>query len=140
MTDTAENRIREQYGDIQLTSGPVDPEHPTFASLLGALEAVHKGQQPMDTLVAYHRELSSQLRSQREAMEGHKKSQGDNEAAAAQVQMAIAALDTVQIMLDSLGAYIASPSQQQLAETVHLLLQSMGHVRNIGAMLDRATE
>jgi len=54
--------------------------------------------------------------------------------------MAIAALDTVQIMLDSLKTYISSPSQQQMAETVHLLLQSMGHVKNIGAMLDRATE
>ncbi len=136
MTDTGESRIREQYGDVPLTSGPVDPDHPTFDSLLGALEAVHKGLKPMGVLIAYHSGLSSQLTEQKGAMEEHKKKQGDNEAAASQVQMAIAALDLVQMMLDSVERYIQAPSQQQMAETLHLLLQSMGHVRNIHAMLD----
>ncbi|MGV8122137.1 MAG: hypothetical protein AB2L14_20440 [Candidatus Xenobiia bacterium LiM19] len=140
MADTGENRVKELYGDVPLTSGPVDPDNPTFDSLLGALEAVHKGLQPMNTLSAYHRGLSSQLTAQKAAMEEHKKNQGDNEAAASQVQMAIAALDMVQMTLDSLERYIAAPSQEQMAETLHLLLQSMGHVRNMHAMLDGAAQ
>jgi len=140
MTDTGENRVKGIYGDIPLTSGPVDPDNPTFDSLLGALEAVHKGLQPMSTLSAYHRGLLSQLTAQKAAMEEHKRNQGDNETAISQVQMAIATLDMVQMMLDSLERYIAAPSQEQMAETLHLLLQSMGHVRNIHAMLDAAAQ
>ncbi|MDQ7823124.1 MAG: hypothetical protein RDV48_10055 [Candidatus Eremiobacteraeota bacterium] len=45
----------------------------------------------------------------------------------------------LQMMLDSLERYIDAPSQEKMAETLDLLLQSMGHIRTINTMLDKAS-
>ena len=56
-----EDEIKERYGDTPLVSGPVDPDNPTFDSLLGALKAVYTGERGMDILVKYHHGLSKQI-------------------------------------------------------------------------------
>jgi hypothetical protein len=133
----SEDPIKERYGEISMESGPVDPENPTFASLLGALKAVATGEMEMDVLIKYHDGLSMQLDDSRESIENMPIPEEFKEIATENKNVAIGSLDIIQIMLDLLEKYIQEPSKENLGACVDSLLNCQSVMRDMNTMLDQ---
>jgi len=132
--------IGEIYGDVPLTSEPVDPEHPTFDSLLGALEGVHRGALAMNVLQAYHQSLSKQLQDSKAKVASLQAPVDTSAPELTGQRMAVTVLDLVAAMLDSVDEYIRNPGQETMASTLNLLLQCMGYMHTLNSLLDREGE
>jgi hypothetical protein len=127
--DSVQGAIQKLYGAFPLTSAPVDPEHPTFDSLLGALEAVHRGTMGMNVLESYHVSLSVQLQGAKAKVAG-RATEGDSiDLRISGHQMAATVLDLVQAMLESVDEYIQAPNDERMASVLNLLMQCMGYMK-----------
>ncbi len=124
------SKIKEQYGDVSLESAPIDPENPAFNSLLSALEAVHTGKADISLLEKYYTALSAQIRESRESLRAKK-----NDENADRVEIAIAAIELTDAMLDMVKNYIAKPTPENMAIAVSQLLQCMGFINNVSDIL-----
>lgn len=120
------------YGEIPLISAPVDPDHPTFNSLLGALKAVHTGEMGMDVLVKYHSALSQQLAESRKSIEEMDVSEGVREAR----NLSLGAIAMTQVALDMIEKYIQEPSQDRMADCLQSLLDAMAATSYASGKLD----
>lgn len=124
-----------------MMSAPVNPDHPTFDSLLGALKAVYTGERGMEVLVRYHAALSEEVTASRAAIMAlpgpppELEGLGDD-----QRRVALSSLDVVRAMLDFLQRYIQDPSRENMAACVDLLLQSQRMVQDVRAWLDGFVE
>jgi len=133
---TKEELFKEEYGDVPLESMPVDPDNPTFDSLLGALKAVYSGEMELSVLEKYHRELSRQLEVSRKNITGINIPEEFKEIATPQMEMSIGALDIVQMTMDLLGAYIDDPTKEKMADCLVSLLNSQSVMRQLNQILD----
>jgi len=122
VSSSPEDKIRELYGEVSLESSPVDPENPTFNSLLGALKAVHTGEMEMHVLEKYHEGLSKQLEQSIKNMESMEIPEGYKEITEEQIRLGRGSLDMVQMMLDLLEKYIEEPCMENMAKGIFALL------------------
>jgi hypothetical protein len=129
--------IEERYGEISLSSDPVDPENPSFSSLLGALKAVHTGEMRMEVLQKYHTVLSVQLDESRRAIEDLEIPVELEEAARDQMNMARGALDIVRVALDMVKKYIGAPSNEAMADCLEALFSAQRVIASLNVVLDR---
>lgn len=136
MSSSGEDRIREEYGEVCLESDPVNPDNPTFSSLLGALKAVHTGEMGMDVLKKYHLSLDEQLDVSRENIENLESPPDYKEQVEEQKQIALGAIDMVQITLDLVKNYIQEPTGEKMAFCVDSLLKSQGFINVLNRILD----
>jgi len=127
-----EEEIIKEYGDLPLVSAPVDPENPTFDSLLGALKGVHTGEMDMEVLVKYHRGLTRQLDESINDIENMKISDETTETR----DKCIGAINIVKITMDLLDNYIKNPSPEAMGQLVQSLLTSMAVMKYIHDTLD----
>jgi len=130
--------IKEKYGYAVLESGPVDPDNPTFASLLGAMQEAHYGNCDMDVLVKCHEGLSKQLEDSREFLKKTDKETPEEYKALVEEQhrISLGALDIVQGTLDLIDRYIKNPSRELMATCVESLLNSQRIMKGVHDMLD----
>ncbi|MEQ8170902.1 MAG: hypothetical protein ABRQ38_18580 [Candidatus Eremiobacterota bacterium] len=130
--------IKEKYGYAVLESGPVDPDNPTFASLLGAMKEVYEGKCGMDVLVKYHEGLSKQIENSREFLKKTDKETPEEYKALVEEQhrISLGALDIVQGTLDLIDSYIKNPSKELMATCVESLLNSQRIMKGVHDMLD----
>ena len=136
MSMSHEDEIVKQYGDISLESAPVDPDKPTFNSLLGALKAVHTGEMEIEVLEKYHEGLSVQLENSIRNIDKIEAPEEYREKTEEQVNLAKGALSMVQMMLDHLEDYIENPCMENMAPCVQLLLDCQGAIGGLNEMLD----
>jgi len=122
----------EYQTDMPMTSGPVDPENPTFDSLLGALKACHEGEMGMDVLEKYHVELSRQLEESREYFKNMEITEVIQETR----DMCLGSLGIVKITMDTLKAYIEKPAPETLGACVQSLLNSRAAMKYVHDILD----
>ena len=118
--------------DLTMTSAPVDPENPGFDSLLGALKGFHEGEYGKDVLEKYHTSLQSHLNESKsfiQDMEIHEETRETRDKA-------LGSLGMVQMMLDSLKAYIESPNPDTLASCVQSLLDARASAAYVHSILD----
>lgn len=123
----------EYKQDLDMTSGPVDPDNPEFNSLMSALKAVHEGTMGMEVLVKYHTGLQQQLNNSRSFIEG----MSIHEETKQTRDMALGALGITQMMLDLLQKYIDNPNPATLGACVQSLLDSIAAMANIHYLLDK---
>ena len=135
-----EEKIKQIYGNVSLSSGPVDPNNPTFDSLLGALKAVSSEEMPMDVLVKYHKGLSRQLSASRKSIEAMPVPDEFEDVVSEQRKMTLASLDVTQTMLDFLEIYIKAPSKENLAFCVERLLNCQNLVNTVHGLLNKNIE
>jgi hypothetical protein len=151
--------IKEKYGYTILESGPVDPDNPTFDSLLGVMKDVYYGNCEIDILIKYHKGLSKQLENSREflkKMSGRTKKEYEemvkdldnpspvelkelyiaNEKVKDQYNISLGSIDIVQGTLDLLDSYIKNPSKELMATCVESLLHSQRIMKGVHDMLD----
>lgn len=125
-------KIREEYGDEPLVSAPVDPENPSFDSLLGALRAVHTGEMHMDVLVRYHDELNRQLAESREFYENMEVDEYSREVR----DLSLGSVNIIQITLNLLEEYIDDPTEEKMADCLDSLLTSRSINQYVHDVLD----
>lgn len=113
-----------------LTSGPVDPQNPTFDSLLGALKAAHEGELDSDGLRAYHDGLRKMVRESRAAIEALDVPEEFVEARN-QTRTSLGGLDILELTLDQVQRYLEEPGDQQMAACVNSLLYSVGMMEEL---------
>jgi hypothetical protein len=133
MNPSLEQEIREKYGDLPLTSDPVNPDNPTFSSLLGALKAVHSGEMGMEVLAKYHQELTKQLKENRkelDEMEVHESSKEMKD-------ISRGSLDIVQVTMDLIEGYISEPTDDNMAKCIDSFLTSRSITEYVRNMLDK---
>lgn len=130
--------IREKYGYAVMESGPVDPDNPTFDSLLGVMKDVYYGNCEMDILVKYHKGLSKQLEDSRQFLTKMDKETPEEykEMVKEQHNISLGAIDIVQSTLDLLDSYIKNPSKELMATCVESLLNSQRIMKGVHDMLD----
>jgi len=136
VSSSPEDNIREMYGDVSLESAPVDPENPTFNSLLGALKAVHTGEMEMAVLEKYHEGLSKQLEQSIKNIESMEIPEGYKEITEEQMRLSRGSLDMVQMMLDHMEKYIDEPCMENMAPCVQLHMDCQSVMRQLTQLLD----
>ncbi|MCD4782543.1 MAG: hypothetical protein K8T10_01800 [Candidatus Eremiobacteraeota bacterium] len=132
MKESIKEEIIREYGDLPLTSAPVDPENPSFDSLLGALKAVYTGEMNEEVLVKYHRELTGQLDESLHFIENMEISDETIETR----DKCIGAINIVRITMDLLDDYKNNPSPEAMGQLVESLLTSRAVMKYIHKMLD----
>jgi len=136
MSDDKEKEIKAKYGDVSLESAPVNPDNPTFDSLLGALSGVYSGEFGIDVLIKYHKSLSMQLEDSKKAIQSIEIPEQFKDIAKEQMDIVMGSLDIIQIVLDLIAEYIESPSPDKMADCVEALLNAQHNMKQIENMLD----
>ena len=128
-----EEAIKKIYGNVSLTSAPIDVENPDYNSLLGVLEAVHTNKEPMSVLYIYYEALSSKNDKNKENLSEILKTNPPN---ADQLRITRTVLDFISVMLDAIKKYIDDPSDENMAEALNLLLITMDKVSKVMGVLE----
>ncbi|HPZ07695.1 MAG TPA: hypothetical protein PL110_06255 [Candidatus Eremiobacteraeota bacterium] len=142
MSLSSEEQIKEKYGNVSLESAPVDPNNPTFDSLLGALKEVFSGNSSMDVLVKYHKGLSKQLEDSKKALENIETEEVDGvseeykKTAKEQRDISLGALTITRSTLDLLKVYIDHPSRENMANCIDSLLTTQRIMKGVHDMLN----
>ena len=128
-----EEAIKKIYGNVTLTSAPIDIENPDYNSLLGVLEAVHTNKEPMSVLYTYYEALSSKNDKNKENLSEILKTNPPN---ADQLRITRTVLDFISVMLDAIKKYIDDPTDENMAEAINLLLITMDKVSKVMGVLE----
>jgi len=110
--------LHDRYGDDALMSAPVDPDHPSFSSLLSALEAVHHGRVGSGVLRRYHDVLSAEVSESRASIEGEFAEDEEER------QVALSALEVTEALLDAIDEYLQAPGDETMAFCVAMYLEA----------------
>ncbi len=127
-----EQAIKSIYGDVSLTSAPVDPENPGFDSLLGALEAVHNKTQPLEILDKYYAALSESNNAKKDELREALKSAPEN---ADKLKIILTTLDLVTVLLESVKTYSKDPNIENMGECVSLFLTVTDKINKVRAAI-----
>lgn len=125
---TSEERIRAAYGNVSLGSDPVDPDNPTYSSLLGALKAVYEGSMPMEVLVRYCDVLTEKTNMEKAALS---LAITKNPPNVSTLKITMSAFDLVSLALDAARKCTVEPTHQNMAYAVSNLMVAMDKIEKI---------
>ena len=112
----------------ELYSAPINLENPDYDSLLGVLEGVYNGKEPMETLVRYYEVLSEKTNLE---IAGIQAAISQNPPHVDSLRIFAASWQIVSIMLESVKTYIDNPGKENMQSAVSLLIDAMDKINKI---------